>query len=120
MLRDIEYLENKDIVRLRTSGTYELEAEVGTLVKMASTLKECSCNRCLFDHRETDVIARTISSYERSALYDKIWGDRSTRAAIVFKELNASFRFLETTVRNRGWNLRIFDDYDAAVNWLSE
>ena len=120
MIREIVYLEDKDIVQLRTSGTYELETEVHTLKRMASKLRELNCNRCLFDHRKTNVIAKTIASYERSALYDKLWGDRSTRASIVFKEINADFRFLENAVRNRGWNVRIFDDYDAAVTWLSE
>lgn len=120
MIREIAYLENKGIVQLRTSGTYELDAEVETLKRMASKLKEHSCNRCIFDHREANVIASTMASFERSTLYDEIWGDRSTRAAIVFRELNEDFRFLETAMRNRGWNVRIFDDYDAAVNWLSE
>ena len=119
-MREIRYLEDTDIVQLRTSGTYDLEAEVDTLKRMASRLKEHNCNRCLFDHRQTKVIARTLNSYERSALYDALWGDRSTRAAIVFKEINKDFRFLETSIRNRGWNVRIFDDYDAAINWLSK
>lgn len=66
--REIQYLEDKDIVMLRTSGTYELEAEVETLKKMASKLKENNCNRCIFDHRETNVIAKTMRSYERPAV----------------------------------------------------
>ena len=120
MLRKIEYIENKGIVLLTTSGTYELDAEVETLKKMASTLKEHNCNRCIFDHRDTNVIAKVHQSFERSALYEKIWRNRATKAAIVFREINEDFEFLETTVRNRGWNVRIFDDYDAAVDWLTE
>ena len=119
MIREITYLKDKDIIQLRTSGTYELEAEVETLKNVASKLKEHNCNRCIFDHRETNVIARTITSYDRPDLYDEIWGDRSACASIVFKEIKAEFRFLETAARNRGWNVRIFDDYDAAVNWLA-
>jgi hypothetical protein len=120
MTREITYLEDKGVVQLRTSGTYEMEAEVETLERMAAELRKHNCNKCIFDHRETDVIARTMTSYDRSALYEEIWGDRSTRAAIVFKELNEDFRFLETVLRNRGWSVRIFDDYDAAMDWLSE
>jgi len=118
MCRIIKYLEDKDIVLLRTSGTYILEAEVETLKKMASKLKEYNCNRCIVDHRETNVIAKIDKSFERSVLYEEIFGDRSTRAAIVFRELNKDFQFLETVVRNRGWNVRIFNDYDAAIDWL--
>jgi hypothetical protein len=57
---------------------------------------------------------------KRAYVYEEIWGDRSTRAAIVFRELNKDFQFLETVCRNRGWNIRIFDDYDVAIDWLSE
>ena len=114
MSRKITYIEDKDIVQLRTSGTYELVAEVETLKRMASMLKEHNCNRCIFDHRQTDVIAKITKSFKRSELYDEIWGNRSIRAAIVFKELNEDFRFFETAIRNRGWNVRIFDDYDTA------
>ena len=116
----IEYIEDKDIVLLRTSGTYELEKEVETLKKMATKLKEHNCNRCIFDHRETNVIARTVESYERPAIYEDLWGDRTISAAIVFRELNDDSQFLENVCRNRGWNVRIFDDYDTAIDWLSE
>ena len=86
MGRKFEYLEDKDLVLLRTSGTYELEAKKEPLKIMASKPKKHNCNRCIFDHRETNVIASTMKSYERSAVYEELWGDRSTRAAIVFKE----------------------------------
>ena len=75
MNRKIEYIEDIDIVLLKTSGTYELEKEVETLKEMASKLKEHNCNRCIFDHRETKVIARTMPSYDRSAVYEELWGD---------------------------------------------
>ncbi len=113
-------MEDKDIVLLTTSGTYELGAEVETLKRMASKLKEHNCSRAIFDPSKSNVIARTMESYEKPALYEEIWGDHSISAAIVFRELNEDFRFLETAVRNWGWNVRVFDDYDAAIDWLSE
>ena len=113
-------MENKDIVLLRTSGTYDLETEVETLKKMASKLKKHNCNKCIFDHRETNVIAKPLKSYERSALYERLWGDRSTRAAAVFRKLNEDYQFFETVCRNQGWNIRIFDDFETAIDWLSK
>jgi hypothetical protein len=120
MCKIIKYLEDKDIVLLRTSGTYNLEAEVKTFKKTLLKLKEHDFNRCIVDHRETNVITDIVKSYEHSALFEQIWGDHSLRVANVVKELNEDFQFLETVVRNRGWNVRIFDDYDAAIGWLSE
>ena len=119
MSREIRYLEDKDIVVLRTSGTYKLEEEVDTLKKMALKLKEHDCNKSLFDHRKTHVIARTMSSYERPSIYEELWGDRSAQAAIVFREITEEYRFLETVCRNQVWYVRIFKDYDKAIAWLT-
>lgn len=120
MIRRIEYIEDKDIVLLKTSGTYELEAEVETLKKMASKLREHNCGKCIFDHRETNVIARTMKSYERPGIYEELWGDHTIRAAVVFREIDEDAKFLENVCRNRGWNVKIFEDYDIAIDWLSE
>ena len=120
MSTEFEYLEEKNIVLIRTSGSYELEAEMETLKKAASKLREHNCNRCIFDHRETNVIARIMSSFNRPAVYDDLWGDSSVYAALVFRELNEDLEFYETVCRNRCWNVRIFNDYDAAIDWLSE
>jgi len=118
--RKFVYLEDNDIVLLRTSGTYDLEKEVGTLKKMVSKLKEHKCNRCIYDHRETNVIIKTLDSYERPAIYEDLWGDHTIRAATVLRELNNDSQFLEIVCQNHCWNVRIFDDYDTAIDWLSD
>ena len=122
MLREITYLEEFDVLRLRTSGVYRLDGEIETLKRLAAALKQRACRRLLIDHRRTEVITRTIDTLERPAEYEHIWGDpatvRSIRSAIVFAEINESYRFLETVIRNRGWNTRIFDDYDEALACL--
>ena len=124
MLREISYHEDLDIVQLRTSGTYELSVETETLKRLAEALKEHQCRKILADHRQADVIAKTMKSYERPFLYEQIWGDSKTisqiKTAVVFKEITDDYRFYETVLQNRGWNLEIFDDYDEAMNWLTQ
>jgi len=124
MLREISYLEDLDVVQLRTSGTYELSVETETLKGLAAALREHRCRNILADHRQADVIAKTMKSYERPFLYEQIWGDSETisqiKTAVVFKEITDDYRFYETVLQNRGWNLTIFDDYDEALNWLTK
>lgn len=119
MIKAVEYLEEKDIVVIRTSGSYELEAEIETLKKVISKLNEHNCNRCIFDHRATSVIARTMGSYNRPELYWDLGLKHSVKMAIVLRELNNDLRFYETVCVNRGWRVKIFNDYDAAVDWLA-
>ena len=120
MNREFKYLEDKDIVLVRTSGSYKLEDELETVKKAISLLKEHNCNRCIFDHRATNVIARTMRSYERPKVYKDLGLDRSVRTAIVYRELNNDYEFYENVCQNRGWDIKIFTDYDAAIDWLSE
>ena len=43
------------------------------------------------------------------------------RVAVIVSEETMKpedLRFLETAARNRGWNLRVFEDRQAAIEWL--
>lgn len=115
----ITYLEEADIVVVTTSGEYDLRREVDTVRKAVAFMNDRNCERCLFDHRQARVVADTMSAYDRPALYDALEVKASVRAASVFKIVNEDVRFLENVCRNRGWNFRAFDDYDAALQWLA-
>ena len=119
MSREVKYLEDKDIVVARTSGSYELEAEIDTLKDVIAKLSEHNCKRCIFDHRETTVIAKTMGSFNRPGLYNDLGLGRSVSMAIVLRELNDDLKFYENVCVNRGWKVHIFDDYDAALDWLA-
>ncbi len=123
MLREITYLPEADIVQLRTDGTYVLHAEIETLERLAVALKKHDCRKLLIDHRQTTVIAPALDTYDRPDQYARIWGDSSTlnqiKTAIVFHEINEDYQFLENVIRNRGWDLRIFTEYETALDWLS-
>jgi len=120
MSRHIEYLADKDIVLVRTKGRYILESETETLTAAAEKLREHKCGKCVFDHRETDVIVGTMGAYERPEVYRTLGFDSTVYMAHVFKEITDNLKFYETVCVNRGWRVEIFDDYDAALNWLSK
>jgi len=120
MNRDFEYLEDKDIVLLKTSGSYDLTKELDTVREIASKFKEYDCNRCLIDYRKTNIIAETADIYDRPEVYTTLGYEKSIQVAIVVEELNAAVRFYETVCQNRGWCVRAFDDYNAGIDWLSK
>ena len=101
--REFEYLEDKDIVIFRATGSYELSAERDTLRQIASELKEHNCNRLLMDFRATNIVARTMDIFDRPNAYGNHGIGRPLKAAIVCKELNDDLRFYETVCLNRGW-----------------
>ncbi len=118
MNMEFEYLKDKDIVLVKTSGIYNLTKEIESAKEMVSKLKEHNCNRCLIDHRDSKIISPIVDVYNRPKEYTKIGVERSLITAIVFKKLNDDLQFYEEICQSRGWNIAVFDDYDAAITWL--
>ena len=40
------------------------------------------------------------------------------KVAVLFSAFAEHIKFGETVFYDRGWNMRVFDDYKAAVEWL--
>lgn len=119
MNRKVEYLNAENIVVARTSGSYALETEIETLKEVIALLNQHDCDKCIFDHRETIVIARTMGAFSRPGLYEELGMKRSVNMAIVAQELSDDLAFYENVCVNRGWKVRLFDNYNAALEWLA-
>ena len=115
----IECLNGIDVVWIRTSGTYDLGAELETVKRAIQATKDHNCSRLLFDHRETNVIAKVMGAYDRPIKYQEFGLDRSAKLAILLREIDDDIKFYETVCNNRGWRAQLFTDYDAAVDWLT-
>lgn len=118
--RAVKYLPDQDIVLVITSGTYILGAEIDTLEKAIEVSQQCKCKKLLFDHRKATVVARTLESYDRPTIYENLGFDRITKLASLVSEINDELRFYETVCRNRGWQMRVFDEYADAAAWLAK
>ncbi len=116
----LECLSGINVVWIRTSGTYELGAELETVKRAVQTAKNHNCTRLLFDHRQTDVIAKFMRAYDRPIKYEEFGLDRSAKLAILLREVDDDLKFYETVCNNRGWQVQLFTDYDAAVGWLAK
>ncbi len=118
--KEIKYLEDKGVLHVRTSGVYEVKKEIETVTKIASELSKYDCNKCIIDHRNTIVSGRIIDSYERSEKYSSYGVKRFWKCALVFKKFNEDVVFFENVCRNRGWDFKVFIDYDEGLLWLLE
>jgi len=116
----IECLDGINVVWIRTSGIYELDAELETVKCAIQTAKNHNCNRLLFDHRKSKVVARVMGAYDRPVKYQEFGLDRSAKLAILLREVDEGISFYETVCNNRGWQAQLFTDYDVAVDWLAK
>ena len=120
MAGTIEYLDDLGIVLVKTSGTYDLERELDTVLSALRNLELHDGNKLLFDHRDSTVIARNQSPFNRATDYAKIGLKKSTRIATVVNKISVELRLYENTCIGLGWNVEVFDDYDTALKWLAK
>ena len=120
MSHEFEYLEDKSITLIKISGTYNFAMETDFLKEMISIIKEHNSKGSLWDCREGEFVGDTATLYDRPKLYEHLDMHRARRRALVVKELNQDLQFFENVCVNRGWSIKLFIDYDAAIKWLTE
>lgn len=74
------------------------------------------------DYQSDDQAAIT-HAYQLGMLYEDPRVNRLSKEAILVPEdekIRSLLAFFETTTQNRGFQVRIFDDRQAALDWLAE
>ena len=75
----------------------------------------------LYDVRNAPNVESVIDNY--TFAYEdmsKMEIDREANVAILIREDDTSHDFVETALRNAGYNVRTFDDEAAALAWLGQ
>jgi len=115
---EFEYIEDQRVVLCRTFGHYELMNGVELLKELVLWLKKNNCKKCLVDHSAATVSMSTTVSYSRPNEFKNLGFNNTSSGAIVFKELTQECYFYEDVCQNRGWNVKVFDNYNEAMDWL--
>jgi len=119
---DIDYLPEQDILRVTTSGTMDL-AQIKQMATegMAAGVAQ-SATRFLVDHRKMLPALSHEDIFDLPRINAEQGVARTMRVAIVFSPdspRREDFFFYEVRTRSKGAsNIRQFDDYDQAVDWL--
>jgi hypothetical protein len=116
----IEYDKEKSICYVRVVGKITNRDDVRYFYgKTQPTMRQHSCSRVLFDIRDAEIVAGTMDIY-LTAANPEDWGwVRSNKAAIVYSNITPDHCFLENVAVNRGYYIKIFDNVDKALLWLS-
>ncbi len=96
-----------------------LEARLQRIDAIAAAATQDKCPRLLLDARGQNPVPTTMDRFGVAKHIACLSWSRALKIAIVEpKEQQDSGRFTETVARNRGALLRVFTDYDEAVDWL--
>jgi hypothetical protein len=122
MSYDLKIEKKDDFLWVIATGK---ERTLEIVLAMASDiLQACGENKvtlALLDIRPLEGNLKTTEAFNIPEIYFPKMRDRSviTRFVIVDrKESRESNKFFENVAVNRGFNIRIFSDYDEAVEWL--
>ena len=102
------------------SGTRTRVVVSSLVAEIAKAAIENQCGKILIDVRELEGWLGVFDSYNLVTKdFQRLRGKGIVKAAIVDRPLPKSREwFLEIVSHNRGYNLRIFENPEAALEWL--
>ena len=83
-----------------------------------SILKEYDCHKSLIDYRNFNFTKNTFEIYARPQIVLKITGTNRIMMAVLVERIDQDYRFLETVYLNQGITIKMFTEFEEAVNWL--
>ncbi|MFW9875330.1 MAG: STAS/SEC14 domain-containing protein [Candidatus Thorarchaeota archaeon] len=120
MSYELRVKKENDFLNIHIKGKRDLES-----IKKATSeiLKKCvenKCSRVLIDVREFKNRIGTMEIFmlASSELPKIIKGKLEQVAIIDQKGFEDKIKFFEDVARNRGYYVKIFTEYDEAINWI--
>ncbi|MEJ2551147.1 MAG: hypothetical protein P8Z34_10725 [Anaerolineales bacterium] len=116
----ISFLPDQQIVVIRTSGVADEKSSLEMVKSISKTMAEYNASRCLVDHSAIDSVSgSSVEIYYRPQKLNKIGIPSKIKIAeVVLPAHREHFSFLNAVCLNYGFSFRIFDDQEAAIQWL--
>lgn len=117
----VAYDPAQGICTVRVTGRVQRPRDSMMLQQLARDIDENEgYQQYLFDMRQAQIIGGTVDAYQAGTVpVDRDRRQGRHQVALVYRGDLADHKFMETVAVNRGYVLRVFDDYDEAVAWLS-
>lgn len=116
----LHYHSNENVLEFKFTGVYNLLSMRESTAKLTEAIEKYGCLYILNDFREAK-IEMTITDIFIAAKKCEFSGKRRDIArAYVYTSDTRLFDFFETTSRNNGQRVQVFQNYDEAKTWLLE
>ena len=120
----IEYIHSFDsgtgVCTVFVKGTFRRPESTRKMQRLMRDLhSEHQCHHFLFDLTNAVVVSGTFDTFEAGSTAPGMEHTiRQFRIAIVYSKLTEDEQFFENVAVNRGYQLRVFDNRDKALEWL--
>jgi hypothetical protein len=116
----LSYDEANKIIIGRIEGKVDAVLVKKMAVEVSEMFQKYNCNKILNDLREANLTKSIFDIYNIPRIINDSGIPVLSKRAIVVKEKTSDFKFLETASINVGHRLKIFTDYDMALDWLTQ
>jgi len=116
----VEFDEANEICTVHVTGKHKRPEDSLALQKLARDIgDEQGCQQFLFDMTQAEIIASTMDTFVTGTVpIDTDHRQLQQRIALVYSGDLSDHRFMETVAVNRGYQLRVFDKMDEALDWI--
>jgi hypothetical protein len=119
-------LDASEFIIAAAAGEWDAAADDEFVRTIVRAVAESRCPRILLDIRDlTNIDLSTLRLYDRARmLHERRRNNPGARARVAILHAPAdednreSYQFFEDTARNRGLPYRLFEDREAALDWL--
>ena len=117
----VAYDQEMDYSLASCEGIFNLATIKKYARKIVETAEEHGCKRLLNDLRDVQLDVDTMDIFKSPEVVQMKGIDRHwQRAVVVAEEYEKDFHFFETVAVNNGHLMKVFVDYQSAVEWLKE
>lgn len=120
----VEYNDELKIIQTTMSGEFS-DADILECASERIALgKEKGVTKFIIDAIDMQLSGSTLAIYDVPAyIYPRNRMPRITRIAVLSSDSSSSkpiVQFFENVSINRGWNAKIFNDHESAIEWLQK
>jgi hypothetical protein len=117
----VHYVAELNLVESVFDVSYTKQDIIDSTMEAIKLAAENGTDRYLVDCTKLARSRSIIDIYSIGELYNDLDIKRGSKQAVILssnKEIEKNTRFYETATRNRGYDVRIFNDHAEAVAWL--
>lgn len=117
---EFSYDKKKEILLVKFTGDFNIEKVLSAFKEILKKLIQKGWSRTLVDVRGCEDRMSILDNYNIAREWGEIGFKLEYRMAIIYKkEQEENFKFLDTTMSNRGNRVKVFLKKEDALDWLA-
>ena len=115
----MEYNADLKIISVTSSGEWTPDEDDRMLDELRRLSVAHGCISFLIDFRAAKIKFEFMSIFGRAGTYEKMHFSKDSRAALLVEKIGDDHAFYEDVCANRGFKIRVFDNYNKSIRWLA-